>query len=179
VRTAAFANTNSGTHTIRMFYTVNANDLPNGGTITCTANSAATVKTIVAASFSGIAASPLDSSGVSQTGTGTTFTVGPTATLTYPGGSNGEVLLGCIQSGTTGAPTNDATFTDLGTFSNGGGAQAQGAFAYKIVSASTAITYAPTGTPSGAYVGNLGAFKGTGGGASGAGQSQPLTGVSN
>jgi len=158
--TAAFANTLSGAHAVRMFYTVSTIDLPNGGTITCTSNSSGGTKTLVAASFSGIAASPLDASGTTGTGTATTYTVGPTATLNYPGGVNGEVLLGYVQVSTS-PPTADATFTNLGTYANGGGTQTPGTWGYLIVSSNAAVTYAPTGT-SNTYVGNLGAFKGTG-----------------
>ena len=145
----------------RQFYTIATNTLSSGGTITCTANSASGNKTAVAAAFSGLAASPLDSASVSQTGSSGTYTEGPTGTLTYPGGVNVEVLLGMIEANTGGTPTNDASFTSLGTFNNGGGTQAPGAFGYKIVSANTPITYAPTGT-SATYVGQLGAYKGTG-----------------
>lgn len=162
--TAAFANTITGTNTIRMFYSRIANTLTSGGTITCTANSGSGAKTLVTVAFSNIISSPLDASSAATTQAvaATTYTIGPTGTLTYPGGTNAEVVIGYVKPNATAAPTNDASFTDLGTFSGGGGTQADAVFGYKIVSASTAITYAPTGT-SAAYVGNLGAFIGTGG----------------
>lgn len=160
--TAALASTNNGTHTVRIFYSKLTNALNSGGTVTCTANSTSGAKTAVAVSFSGTAASPLDAASVTGTGTATTYSVGPTGTLAYPGGANGEVLVGVVQVGTS-PPTNDAAFIDIGSFTNGGGAQASAAFGYKIVSASTAITYSPTGT-SNAYAGNLAAFIGSGGG---------------
>lgn len=158
--TAAFSTTISGAHTVRMFYSVNTVDLPIGGTVTCTANSSGGTKTLIAASFSGIAASPLDAAGTTGTGTSTTYTVGPTATLNYPGGANGEVLLGVVQANAA-PPTNDPTFTSFGVYGNGGGTQTPGAWGYLIVSSNAAVTYAPSGT-SQTYVGQLGAFIGNG-----------------
>lgn len=164
--TAAFANTLTGTNAVRMFYSRTANTLPSGGTITCTANSASSLKTLVTVAFSNIVVSPLDASSAATTQptAATTYATGPTGTLTYPGGTNAEVVVGYVRPSTNNAPTNDPSFTDLGVFNNAGGTQAAAAFGYKIVSANTAITYSPTGS-SAAYVGNLGAFIGSGGAA--------------
>lgn len=146
---------------VREFYSFSTNSLASGSTITCTTNSSSGQKTVVAAAFSGLSATPLDAASVNQNGTSTTYTTGPTGTLAYPGGTNGEVLLGVVQPGISIAPSNDASFVNLGTYSNGSGTQAPTAFGYKIVSSSTPITYAPSGS-SAAYVGQLGAFIGNG-----------------
>jgi hypothetical protein len=84
----ALASTNNGSQTVRIFYSVNTINLPIGGTVKCTGNTASGQHAIVVASVSGNSATPLDPASVAQTGTSGTFTDGPTGTLAYPGGAN-------------------------------------------------------------------------------------------
>lgn len=160
VYTPALASTNTGTVTVRAYYSVITNALTTSDTIRCTGNSPSATKAIVAAAFSGSSLTPLDAASVAQTGTGTTLTVGPTGTLAYPGGSNGEVLFGFEAYATAGTVTPDPAFVSLGASTT----NVRANWGYKIVSASTPITKADVTTVSSAYAGNLAAFIGTGGG---------------
>lgn len=172
---AALANTLTGTQAIRTFFTVNTIDLPLAGTITCTSNLATGQKSTSAIAFSGAVASPLDAASVSQTGTGPPYTVGPTGTLACPGGGSGcEVLVGSETSLNAGVVTPTAGFTTFGSPTSAA------AFEFQLVSASTPVTSAPTSTaPSGAYAGNLAAFKAASSGGASGGSGLTTTGVTN
>lgn len=130
----------------RIFYTIVGTDLPNGGTITCTFNTAASdLKALIAVAFTGAAASPADGTGTITSATGVTNSLsnGPTPTLACPGSGNCEVVV--AVSGFSSVPsaiTETGSFTSLGAAINVGDMH----MAYLIVSANTAIIYNPTVT---------------------------------
>jgi len=142
-----------------IYYSYTTSVLSSGATITCT-NSNTSGKGLIAVAFSGSDPTPLDAATpVGTTGSGTAISVGPTGTLSCPtpsGGGNCEALVGFYQTSATAATTEDAAFTDLGTLTANSSNVHMG---YKLVTANTAITYAPTNTNSGTWVAVLGAFK--------------------
>jgi hypothetical protein len=126
---------------VRVFYAIVTTDLPNGGTITCTFNTTSTSqKYIIAAAFSGMSASPFDAT-VTATGAAASNPTVTTGTLNFAsGGSQALIFSGMWMNVGSGSVTEDTNFTSLGTTGPTGSMHA----AFRIVSATTAVTYAPT-----------------------------------
>ena len=118
-------------------------------------------KTVVAAAFSGLSATPLDAASVNQNGTSTTYNNWPDGNPRISRRDQWEVPTRRSPARNQHRPQQRRFVCQSGTYSNGSGTQAPTAFGYKIVSSSTPITYAPSGS-SAAYVGQLGAFIGNG-----------------
>lgn len=111
-------------------------------TITCTTNGATSVNRFVsAAAFSGIASSAQFDASVTASVSPATPTV-TTGTLSFAAGGTQAVLVANLMWNTTGVITEDSTntWTSLST----GALNSSMHMAYKIVSATTAVTYAPT-----------------------------------
>lgn len=124
-----------------IMYSNTISNVANGGTVTCPQNSgpAGIVGQLLA--FSGAATNSFNTAAPAKTGTGTgSATIGPTGTLSCPGGgASCEVCVyGMVWAG-SGTVTPDAGWTTTGN--NG-----QIANGFKIVSASTAVSAAPSTT---------------------------------
>jgi hypothetical protein len=146
--------------TLQWNYGITANDAPIGTTWTCTAV-VTTAKGIMVAAFSGAAATPHDAASATPTaGNGTVMSVGPTGTLSCPGGgANCEVLLAAWSNHNTGAQSaQTAGFTQFGCIANGTNF-ANICMAYEIVSATTAQSYTSTNANSDVWAMALEAFK--------------------
>ena len=131
--------------------------------LTCTYNSATGAKSAIIAAFSGMASSSqFDSASTTATGSSTgALSIGPTGTLAQAS----EVIFGDLSFVNNGAPTADAAFTSLGSVNN---STSNMHAAFKIVSATTAVTWAPSLTgSSGVWAAMLQAFKASGVGPAG------------
>lgn len=156
------ANVSTTLPNIRVFRSgATANDLPNGGTISCVFSSTATRKQIQVWAFSGQAASPLDAASTTASGTtGSATPVGPTGTLSCTAGAGCEVVIAAMSyANTPSVFTEDAAFTT-------GGITGDQRSAFSIRSTSAAVTYAPTITASsGAWAATLTGYVSAVGGA--------------
>ena len=147
----------------QMWYSISAHDLPNGSTITATfSDTTAMVRAIQVFCASGIAASsPVDTgAGLTYThGNGTALSIGPTAALAqadnlvvglasvnYAGGA-----LTYTEGGT------GTTFSSLGTII---AINPSEHISTSVVSATTALTYAPTINSSRGWGAQIYVFKG-------------------
>lgn len=144
----------------QILYSYTGFDIPNAGTISCTQTSGPSGIVGEVLAFSGAASSPLDAASASNTvisNSTSPTTVGPTGTLNGPcGAANCEVLIGATTRHTSGTVGNDATFNSVTTT----GAGQNIVNGYKIVSATTAVSYVTTtsvGTTN--FAGQLIAFK--------------------
>jgi hypothetical protein len=129
--------------------------------VSATYNNSTSGKSINAVAFSGTSSTPFDSASTTATGSSTgALSIGPTGTLACPGSAtNCEVLIGAVTINNSTAPTHDSNFTSLGFISSASFMLME----YKIVSAATAITWAPTlNGASGAWAAMLQGFEGTG-----------------
>lgn len=139
------------------WYSVLAHALTNGTTLSC--STTGTVFVMGAMGWRPTGTAAFDTNATAVTGAGGNVTVGPTPTLACPSGAaNCEVCLGGVSwHSTSGTVGSDATWTTLDTF---GGAPPL-AWAYKLVSATTALSYADTYTGSANNAGALACFKDT------------------
>jgi hypothetical protein len=155
---SAAARANASTN---ICWTYTAFDIPNAGTVTGHTTSGSTNNmsmTLIA--FSGSASSPYDSAspvGITGSGVPGTLTIGPTGTLNGPCGSaNCEVLVGAIILNASGTVTMDSNYTAVAPV----GASSPYMVGFRIVSAATASSYAPSTTAATTqYAGQLQAFK--------------------
>lgn len=142
---------------VKILYVYSNADLANGSTITCTVTGA-NEQSVTIVGFSGASSTPYDSASAFASGSGTgTLTVGPTGTLNGPCGSaNCEVLIGAVETrAQDGNTTIDASFTSVTATTT----SSPWMFGFKIVSASTAVSYAPSTTSSSSnWVGQLEGF---------------------
>lgn len=165
--TANYALVGTSVSFIRSFRSVIGTALVAGDTITCTLNTSASSKSVIVLGFSVPDPTPLDAASVTNSGSGTTFTAGPTGTLACPGGGSGcEALVASETAANSGTITPDAGFTVVGSFT-GVGTYVQ----YKIVNATTAQSWSvTTSAGSGNWVAELMAYKAasSGGATSGA-----------
>ena len=129
----------TGTATRGYFaFSANTLALASSGTITITFAVAVTIKGACAVSVVGLSSAPADTEGAGATGTSTAPTI-TSAALSQPD----EIVFGLtvINNGFT------DTFTEDGNFTSDTVAKVSGIAvrsAYQIVSAKTAVTYAPT-----------------------------------
>lgn len=174
--TADYALVSNTPSFLRSFRSVLTSALAPGDTITCTLNASTTNKSVIVLGFTGNDPTPLDGTPTTNTGTGTTFSAGPTATLACPGGgANCEALVAVSTYANGGTITPDAGWTSVGTFT-GVVAHVQ----YKIVSATTAQSWSISNSgSSGAWIAAITAFKAASSSSAQGGQRQPLLGVSN
>ena len=144
----------SGTNTRGYFaFSANTLALASSGTITITFAGAVTIKGACAVSVVGLSSAPADTEGAGATGTSTAPTI-TSAALSQPD----EIVFGLtvINNGFT------DTFTEDGNFTSDTVAKASGIAvrsAYQIVSATTAVTYAPTLGTSRTWVTQIKSFK--------------------
>lgn len=146
---SAGAVTLSNTTGVRIFSSVLANDLPQGGTITVNYAAAANQKMVIAMSVTGMSSSPFDQG---ATFTGTTAT--PSATTGTLAQAD-ELIIGVVGMNGNSLSAEDAAFTNFATASLSSILHV----AYRIVSATTAVAYAPTWGASVAAAEMVQAFK--------------------
>lgn len=154
---AGQAATVNSTATIKILYVYTKVTLANGSTITCSGTGVSGGLEAGASAFSLTASVPFDSASTTATGSSSgAATVGPTGTLNGPCASaNCEVLIGAIFRKTASTLTNDTNYTTIG---NGNGSNVF-AVGFKIVSATTAQSYAPSWSGASVWAGQLQAFK--------------------
>lgn len=141
-------------------------DAPIGTTWKCTTGGSTLNRGIMVAAFSGVASSSFHdaASAAATAGSGTVMSVGPTGTLSCPGGgANCEVLLTSWSNHNTGAQSaQTAGFTQFGCITAN---SANICMAYEIVSATTAQSYTSTNANSDVWAMSLdGYVAATGGG---------------
>lgn len=140
-----------------VWYSVLTNPVSSGSHATCTTTQAGGfLATSVGFRPSGTAA--FDTNATASLGTGLSVTAGPTPTLACPSGaSNCDVCIASAAWHSAGTTVSDATFTTTG----GTGVGNLWTNAFKIVSATTAVSYTATNTSNVAYGGALACFKDT------------------
>lgn len=144
---------NAGT---QIWYSYTKNNIPNGSTITATNSIGTNGTEAQVLAFAGTHITPYDVSPVGTTGSGTSVTVGPSPTLTCPGTVTGcEVCVSGTIWNSAGTITRDGTWT--ATTSPGPGAS--NANGFKIVSATTALSYTGSTSASAAFAGAMACFK--------------------
>lgn len=140
-------------------YCANCLNLPSGGTITLTTSSGGTAQRSTAMCVSGIAtSSPVDTSNHTATGSAaTSATSVSTGTLAQAS----ELVVGVSTFVTAiSGYTPGGSFTAIGGVSTSSGVQN----AYQIVSAATAVAYAPSWTTASNYRTDIVSFKDAAGG---------------
>jgi len=148
--------TSSSNGSIRLFWTIVATDLPQGGTITATYSATANNKLLIAANVSGIAASPADAT-VGATGTGTAPSV-TSGTLNAAAATAGEIVFGVGEAAASETWSAEGGFTALATVNQSTTSSLH--LAYQTVNATTALTYAPTINTSAIWVAQIQGFIG-------------------
>lgn len=146
----------SNDSTVRPFWVFNAAHLPAGGTITVTYSGSSSDQQVSAISVGGVlTSSALDTQGAGVKGTGTAPS-SSTGTLA----SSSEIVLGFthVHVGASDTFTEVAGFTSNTLAGSGAGSGLHSA--YKIVSATTSVTYNPTLGTSRDYTSNVLSFKG-------------------
>ena len=134
-------------------FSANALALPSSGTITFTTAAAVTIKGACAVSVVGLSSAPADTEGAGATGASTAPTI-TSAALAQPD----EIVFGftVVNSGNLDAFTQASGFTANANALPSGCAVRSG---YQIVSATTAVTYAPTLGTSRTWVTQIKTFK--------------------
>ena len=144
----------SGSNTRGYFaFSANTLALASSGTITITFAVAVTLKGAGAVSVVGLSSAPADTEGAGATGTSTAPTI-TSATL----GQRDEIVFGLVVVNNGFADT----FTEASGFSSDTAALVSGIAVrsgYQIVSATTAVTYAPTLGTSRTWVAQIKSFK--------------------
>ena len=144
----------SGTNTRGYFaFSPNAKALASSGTITFTFALAVAIKGACAVSVAGLSSAPADTEGAGATGTSTLPTI-TGATLAQPD----EIVFGftVVNAGNADAFIEASGFTSNASALPSGCAVRSG---YKIVSATAAVTYAPTLGTSRTWVTQIKSFK--------------------